>query len=248
MTVYAIGDIHGQLDLLRRAHALIEADRRVHGLDGAPVIHLGDLVDRGPDSRGVVQHLIDGIDRGEPWIVLKGNHDRLFVKFLADPDWQDPVLRPELDWLQPPLGGRQTLLSYDVASAADGAPDEVHAEALRRVPDAHLAFLEGLPLWHRAAEALFVHAGIRPGVPLEAQEEDDLVWIRGPFLMEPEDHGFLVVHGHTTIEAAMHYGNRLNLDSGAAYGGPLSAVAVEGRSAWLLTEAGRQPLLPPVAG
>ncbi|MCX7646276.1 MAG: metallophosphoesterase [Rhodobacteraceae bacterium] len=247
MTVYAIGDIHGQLELLLRAHALIEADRRAHGLDGAPVVHLGDLVDRGPDSRGVVQHLIDGVARGAPWIVLKGNHDRLFARFLADPAWQDPALRPDLDWLQPPLGGRRTLLSYGVESAAEGSPAEVHAEAVARVPAEHLAFIEALPLWHRTAEALFVHAGIRPGVPLEAQAEDDLVWIRGPFLMEPDDHGFLVVHGHTTIEAPTHYGNRLNLDSGAAYGGPLSAVAVEGRSAWLLTEAGRQPLLPVTA-
>lgn len=248
MTVYAIGDIHGQLELLLRAHALIEADRRAHGLDGAPVVHVGDLVDRGPDSRGVVQHLIDGIARGAPWIVLKGNHDRLFARFLADPSWQDPVLRPGLDWLQPPLGGRQTLLSYGVESAAEGAVEEVHAEAVARVPAEHLAFLDGLPLWHRAGEALFVHAGIRPGVPLEAQEEDDLVWIRGPFLMETADHGFLVVHGHTTIDSPMHCGNRLNLDSGAAYGGPLSAVVVEGRSAWLLTETGRQPLRPVAPG
>lgn len=248
MTLYAIGDIHGQRDLLLRAHALIEADRRAHGLDGAPVVHLGDLVDRGPDSRGVVQLLIDGIAGGAPWIVLKGNHDRLFARFLADPGWQDPVLRPELDWLQPPLGGRQTLLSYGVDAAVDGSPEEIHAEAVARVPPEHLAFIEALPLWHRAAEALFVHAGIRPGVPLEAQEEDDLVWIRGPFLMETEDHGFLVVHGHTTIEAPTHYGNRLNLDSGAAYGGPLSAVVVEGRSAWLLTEDGREPLAPVTAG
>lgn len=245
MRTYAIGDIHGHLELLRGAHALIAADRARVGDNEAPVVHVGDLVDRGPDSRGVIAHLVEGIGRGAPWLVLKGNHDRMFARFLADPDAPEPGLRAGLDWLHPALGGCQTLGSYGVASALAGAPArEVHAEALARVPEAHRAFLDGLPLWHRAGEALFVHAGIRPGRPLEAQVEDDLVWIRVGFLEETADHGALVVHGHTAIEAATHYGNRLNIDSSAAYGGPLSAVVVEGRAAWLLTERGRRPLRP----
>jgi serine/threonine protein phosphatase 1 len=243
MLTYAIGDIHGHIAKLEAAHDLIAADRAREGDAEAPVVHVGDLTDRGPDSRGVIQHLIDGITAGEPWVVLKGNHDRLFLQFLDDPDWRDPALRPGLDWLAPPLGGVATLVSYGVTPA--GRPDaEVSAEARAAVPAAHRAFLHGLQLWAEHGEALFVHAGIRPRVPLSAQTEQDLVWIRDPFLNDTSDHGALVVHGHTTIEAATHYGNRLNLDSGAAYGGPLSAVAIEGRRAWLLTPEGRVALRP----
>ncbi|MCU0911167.1 MAG: metallophosphoesterase [Rhodobacteraceae bacterium] len=241
---YAIGDVHGQLGKLRQAHALIDEDRRRAGDDRAPVIHLGDLVDRGPDSRGVIQFLVDGLAAGAPWLVLKGNHDRLFARYLADPLWADNHLRDGYDWLHPALGGRQTLASYGVASAETGDPAEAHAETLARVPAAHVAFLKALPLWHRVGQALFVHAGIRPGIAIKAQAEDDLVWIRAPFLDHTGDHGVLVVHGHTTVEAATHYGNRLNLDSGAGYGGPVSAAVIEGRSAWLLTETGRLPIDP----
>lgn len=241
---YAIGDVHGQLSRLRQAHALIEEDRRRTGDDRAPVVHLGDLVDRGPDSRGVIQFLIDGLAAGAPWLALKGNHDRLFARYLSDPLWTEPHLREDYHWLHPALGGRQTLASYGVEAAEGGSPAEAHAETLARVPEAHVAFLAALPLWHRLGEALFVHAGIRPGVALEEQTEDDLVWIRAPFLDHTGDHGVLVVHGHTTVEAATHYGNRLNLDSGAGYGGPVSAAVIEGRSAWLLTECGRLPMEP----
>ncbi|MDP3960419.1 MAG: serine/threonine protein phosphatase, partial [Pseudorhodobacter sp.] len=103
-------------------------------------------------------------------------------------------------------------------------------------------FLEALPTSYRRGTSIFVHAGIRPGIALEAQTETDLIWIREPFLTDPRDHGALIVHGHTALDAATHYGNRLNLDSGAAYGGPLSAVVIEGSAVFLLTAAGRVPL------
>ncbi len=241
---YAIGDIHGQLGRLRAVHALVAADRARTGDAEAPVIHLGDLVDRGPDSRGVIEHLLVGIAAGEPWLVLKGNHDRLFTAFLDDPVVQDAGLRIAYSWLHPALGGAATLASYGVASPGDRPVAKVHAEALEKVSPAHWDFLAGLPLWHKRGEALFVHAGIRPGVPLEAQAETDLIWIREPFLSETADHGFLVVHGHTAIDAPEHLGNRVNIDTRAGYGGPLTAVAVEGREVWLLTEEGRVPLRP----
>lgn len=244
MRAYAIGDIHGHLEKLRAAHALIAEDRQATGDAEAPVVHVGDLVDRGPDSRGVIDFLIAGLARGENWVVLKGNHDRFFARFMADPDWIDPALSRAMHWLSGPLGGPATLASYGVASTGRAAPRAVHAEARDLVPEEHVAFIEGLPLWHIAGEALFVHAGIRPGVALEAQAEDDLVWIRNGFLDDLTDHGRLVVHGHTAIGEATHFGNRLGIDSGAAYGGPLSAVVVEGRAAWLLTERGRRPLRP----
>lgn len=242
MLSYGIGDIHGHLDKLRQAHALIAEDRRRAGAAAAPVVHVGDLVDRGPDARGVIQFLIDGARRGENWVALRGNHDRMFLDFLdgrdADAAWEGP------DWFWPSLGAAATLASYGIAPPAGRSPAEVRGEAASRVPGAHRDFLAGLPLWYRAGEAVFVHAGIRPGVPLEAQLEDDLIWIRAPFLFDTTDHGALIVHGHTPVAEVTHYGNRLDIDTGAGFGGALSAVAVEGRRAWLLTPQGRVELKP----
>ncbi len=240
MHCYAIGDIHGQLDLLRAAHDLIADDMARHG--PGPVIHLGDLVDRGPDCRGVIDYLAAALARGEDWVILKGNHDRMFARFLRDPFEPEPGLRSDLGYLNPKIGGAATLASYGVRNAADRPVKPVHSEAVTTVPAAHRSFVETLPLMHRFGDAVFVHAGIRPGIPLEDQAETDLLWIRGSFLEDPQSHGPLVVHGHTAIDRATHYGNRLNIDSGAAYGGPLSAVVIEGRGAALLTPGGRQAL------
>lgn len=240
MHLYAIGDIHGHLDLLTAAHDRIADDMARHG--AGPVIHVGDLVDRGPDSRGVIDFLVDGLAHGRDWVVLKGNHDRMFARFLKDPQEPEPGLRADLGWLNPKLGGPDTLRSYGVANAADRPVAKVHTDAVAAVPQSHVAFLAGLPVLHRAGDSVFVHAGVRPGVALERQIETDLVWIREPFLSFPESFGPLVVHGHTAIDDATHYGNRLNLDSGAAYGGPLSAVVIEGREAALLTREGRRKL------
>jgi serine/threonine protein phosphatase 1 len=240
MHLYAIGDIHGHLGLLQAAHDLIARDMAQHG--AGPVIHLGDLVDRGPDSRGVLDFLMAGIAGGQDWTVLKGNHDRMFWRFLRDPMEPEPGLRADLGWLHPKLGGPDTLASYGVANAADRPVAKVHADARALVPQAHLDFIAARPTLHRAGDCAFVHAGIRPGITLAQQTETDLIWIREPFLSEATSHGPLIVHGHTAIDAATHYGNRLNLDSGAAYGGPLSAVVIEGREAALLTAQGRRRL------
>jgi len=242
MRIYAIGDIHGHLDKLRAAHERVAADRAACGDTAAQVVHIGDLVDRGPDSRGVIEHLLAGLARGAPWVVLKGNHDRMFECFLRGET--DPGLRADYTWLHERIGGVETLASYGVEADPWQRPDRIRAEAQAAVPEAHRAFLAGLPTMHEAGEALFVHAGIRPGVKLAKQKETDLLWIRDPFLLDSRDHGPLVVHGHSPVEAATHYGNRINIDSGAAYGGPLSAIVLEGRAAFLLTDAGRVPLLP----
>lgn len=241
---YAIGDVHGQLDLLVAAHGLVAADRRRTGDDAAPVVHLGDVVDRGPESAETVEYLLLGPARGGPWVTLKGNHDHMFLLFLGSPRAHDPGLRRDYSWLHARLGGRATLRSYGV-DAAEGRPDdELWREAQARVPARHRAFLDRLPLMRRADGAVFVHAGIRPGVPLDAQESKDLLWIRKGFLDDPRDHGVLVVHGHTVVDQPSHFGNRVDLDTGAAYGGPLTAAVVEGRDVWVLTEEGRIPLLP----
>lgn len=240
MFSYAIGDIHGHLDLLRRAHDLIAVDQAKYG--AGPVVHIGDLIDRGPDSAGVVEYLAKGIASGHDWVVLKGNHDRLLSRFLDNPRWHDPGLRPDMAYLHPKIGGAFTLASYGVQRAADRPLMPVHAEAVAAVPLAHREFLASRPVMFRWGEVVFVHAGVRPGIPLENQTEQDLVWIRGEFLTDKCDYGMLITHGHTAIDRATHYGNRLNLDSGAAYGGPLSAVVIEGRKAWLLTDRGRLPV------
>jgi serine/threonine protein phosphatase 1 len=244
MRTYAIGDIHGHLDLLQEAHDRIAMDRRRTGDSEAPVVHLGDLVDRGPDSRGVVEWLANGIRRGEPWVVLKGNHDRMFTGFLDAVDWHDPGLNRDLSWLHPRLGGAETLASYGVKGARDRRLAPVHAEAVAAVPEDHRVFLKARPTSFRRGEALFVHAGIRPGIAIADQTETDLVWIRKVFLEHATDYGFLVVHGHTALDAPRNYGNRVNLDSSAAYGGLLTAAVIEGRDVWNLADGRRTPLLP----
>ena len=242
--IYAIGDIHGHLAKLQEVHGWIAEDRRRTGAADAPVVHVGDLVDRGPDSAGVIAFLQSGLAEGEPWITLKGNHDRMFTNFLDEPDGQDSGLRVRLHWLDPRLGGGTTLRSFGVKGINARPIRDIHADALGLVPDEVRDFLRDLPLTFQWDEALFVHAGIRPGRPLVDQVEDDLVWIRDEFLNDTRDHGALIVHGHTPVERATHYRNRLNIDSGAAYGGPLTAVAIEGRKVWRVGPDGRMPIEP----
>lgn len=243
MRAYAIGDIHGHLAELERVHRLIAADRAAVGDTAAPVVHIGDLCDRGPHTPGVIDFLIDGRARGENWVVLKGNHDRMMSWYLQNPPRRDHRLRPELDWLHPRLGGLETLVSYGVDAGLSGAV--LHAEARARVPEAHRVFLAGLRAFFAFGEVFFCHAGVRPGVRLDQQVEDDLIWIRTEFLDSLADHGALVVHGHTPADVVSHYGNRLNIDTGAGYGRPISAVVIEGRDVWLLTEAGRVEVAQP---
>lgn len=242
MHSYAIGDIHGHLGLLKASHDRIAGDIARHGT--GPVIHIGDLVDRGPDSRGVIEYLRAGIAEGKNWIVLKGNHDRMFSGFLSDIKYHDDGLRADLSYLHYKIGGGATLASYGIKNAAARRLRPVFTEAVAAVPQNHREFLEGLPTSYQRGEALFVHAGVRPDVPLDQQSDTDLMWIRGAFLEDPRDYGPLIVHGHTAIDRPRHYGNRLNIDSGAAYGGPLSTVVIEGRRAFHLTDGGRVPLKP----
>ena len=238
--IYAIGDIHGQIDMLHHALELIHAD----GGPDAHVVFLGDYVDRGPDSRAVVQTLIDGVAEGCNWVTLKGNHDRYLSRFLDAKIVNDSRTRHDLMWLNPRLGGDKTLASYGVP-ALDGDPiDPIHVAALESVPDAHRRFLTDLPLTHATEDHLFVHAGIRPGIALADQVEDDLIWIRNGFLDDPRDHGRLVVHGHTALDAAQHFGNRVDLDGGAGFGRPLTTAVFDQNRVWVLENRGRIPLIP----
>jgi len=238
MTLLAIPDIHGQKAELDRVLRL--ADARCG--TGARIVFLGDLVDRGPDSRGGVQTLIDGIDGGRDWIVLRGNHDQMFVEFLDAAAHGAPGLRRGAGWLGGNLGGVETLLSYGADIPADGVGWRAVADS---IPDAHKAFLAGLPVCHETGEHFLVHAGIRPGVPLSRQDPEDMIWIREPFLSDRRDHGKLVIHGHTPVEEATHCGNRVNLDGGAGWGRPLNVFRLDGQRVTRLTPEGETPIRQP---
>lgn len=254
--IYAIGDIHGQKAMLDQALALIAAD----GGPDAQVVFLGDYTDRGPDSRGVIDTLIAGRDAGRNWVFIRGNHDRLFSRFVRHGIAHDDRVKSGIHWINPRLGGVTTLASYGVVGdpafhRPKGGLEQLEhfagmdqaalvTDAQAAVPCAHLDFLDGLPLWHRTDDLLFVHAGLRPGVALPDQAEDDLIWIRDGFLDSDHDFGQIVVHGHTALDAPQHFGNRIDLDGGAGYGRPLVPAVFEGRDCWLLTEQGRKPLHP----
>ena len=236
--IYAIGDIHGQKAELDRALALIDAD----GGPDAKIVFLGDYTDRGPDSSAVLDTLIEGQQTGRNWTFLKGNHDRMFEWFMQRPILHDPYMMVELYWLHPRLGGDTTLASYGVDAGPQRREKDVQADARAAVPKDHVAFLNGLKLSHIVGDLMFVHAGIRPGVPLKKQTEEDMLWIRNEFHDHSGPHPKLIVHGHTPVRHAMHYGNRVNLDTAAGYGEPLTAAVFEGKDAWILTENGRKPI------
>ena len=238
--IYAIGDIHGQLSQLERVLSLIDAD----GGAAAKTVFLGDYTDRGPDSRGVIDTLIAEQEAGRDWVFLKGNHDRMFEWFMEVPPRHDPYLLVDFHWLHDRIGGIQTLASYGVNAGPDQRLKDVHADALMTVPDSHVNFLRALTLTHQTETLFFAHAGIRPGVPLADQGEEDLVWIRQDFHNFRGPHPKLIVHGHTPVERPTHYGNRVNLDSAAGYGADLTAAVFEGDEVFILSERGRRPLTP----
>lgn len=235
-TLYAIGDIHGQLAMLEDALDRIERD----GGPNARIVFLGDYVDRGPDSRGVIERLRQGLAEGRNWICLKGNHDRLFEWFVAPPvPRQDSHLLIGYHWFHERIGGLETAQSYGVDVPERIRQKELAAEFRAALPDGHLAFLQGLQLSHREMGKFFVHAGVRPGVPLTDQDEEDLLWIRQEFLEDTRDHGALIVHGHTPVKAPELKPNRLNLDTGAGYGRPMSIAVFEADEIFALERSGR---------
>lgn len=241
--IYAIGDIHGQAEELDRVLDLVARD----GGRQARIVFLGDYTDRGPDSRAVLDMLIEGRDDGRDWTFIKGNHDRMFEWFMEDPPRADPYMVVSLYWLHERLGGDTTLWSYGVDVRPERREKDVHAEALACVPQTHVDFLRNLRLSYETEDLFFAHAGIRPGVPLDRQEEEDLLWIRQEFHASLDPHPKLIVHGHTPVRAATHYGNRVNLDTAAGYGEPLTAAVFEGDRVWRLSAKGRVPLMPAYA-
>ncbi|MFL2785979.1 MAG: metallophosphoesterase family protein [Paracoccaceae bacterium] len=223
--IYAVGDIHGQLVQLEAALIAIAKD----GGKDAAVVFIGDLVDRGPDSRRVIELLISLCAEGRNFTIIKGNHDRMFEWFMQIPTRHDPRLLVGMHWFHDRLGGRETMASYGVDVHDRRNLIDVHKDALEKVPQAHVDFLKSLNIKHVVNDKLFVHAGIRPGVALDQQTEADLLWIRQEFHAHQGPHAHLVIHGHTPIDTPTHYGNRINLDGGAGLGRPLVPVVIEGR-------------------
>lgn len=235
--IFIIPDIHGQIAMLEDALALIEAE----GGTDARILFLGDYTDRGPDSRAVIDLLIAGQAQGRNWVTLRGNHDQMFLDFLDYAAIHPARLRPDLSWIHPRLGGDTTLASYGVTGSEENLN---HAAAIAAVPQAHRDWLAALPFYHLTPEILFVHAGIAPGVPLERQSPEDMLWLRGTFLEDTNPHPWLVVHGHTALDMPTHFGNRIDLDGGAGRGRKLWPAVIEGTTCWLLSNEGRIPLTP----
>jgi serine/threonine protein phosphatase 1 len=213
--VYAIGDIHGCLDRLVTLHEMIADDIATRPVGHTTLVHLGDYVDRGADSAQVIDWLINQPPVPADTIVnLMGNHEYMMLSAIAGADQAAASL-----WLT--NGGADSLLSWGISRAVPPA------EWATRIPLQHLFFLRDLPVSHRIGPYFFVHAGVRPGIPLDQQTRHDMMWIREPFLSSRLDHGAVVVHGHTPKHEPLVLPNRIAIDTGAVLGGVLTCVVLE---------------------
>jgi len=219
--IYAVGDIHGRADLLAELFLLIDQDLKAHPTARSIEVFLGDYIDRGPHSQRVLALLI-ARQREHTAVFLKGNHEEYACQVLRDPS----VLS---DWMY--NGGINTLLSYDVELSGydhDQQAQQAIAAAFRQaLPDSHYQFLQRLALSFSCGDFFFVHAGVRPGIPLIRQSEHDLLWIRNEFLLHEEDFGKVVVHGHSPTDLPDIRPNRINIDTGAYATGRLTCLVLE---------------------
>ena len=225
---YAVGDIHGRVDLLDRLLADIERDNEARGPRQTLLVFLGDLIDRGPNSNEVVERLRTYRRPGLETAFIAGNHEEVLLRLLAG---ERGLMR---HWLK--FGGGECLHSYGLDPVALDRLGETKALAQLRVafPPNHESFLAGFADTVRFGDYLFVHAGIRPMVDLSLQRQADLRWIRDPFLSDQGDHGVMVVHGHTISDRIVERPNRIGIDTGAYRTGVLSAIGLEGASRWYL--------------
>jgi serine/threonine protein phosphatase 1 len=221
--LYAIGDIHGRIDLLHALTRMIADDAASRAAPRRIVVYLGDYVDRGPDSRAVIERLLHQPMAGFESVHLKGNHEDFMLRFL-----DDAAVGP--GWLA--YGGRETLASYGIEPPPPHGPVEdlfrAQHELNERLPPDHLDFLRALKLSHQEGDFFFAHAGVRPGVALERQREQDLLWIRDEFLLSQVPFGRVVVHGHTIVPEPEQRPNRIGIDTGAFASGRLTALVAEG--------------------
>jgi serine/threonine protein phosphatase 1 len=220
LRVYAIGDVHGRADLLARTFARIDADLASQPARALELL-VGDYIDRGPASRQVIDHLIRR-RKTRKMVCLKGNHEALLLGFLANPELLE-------DWQR--CGGLETLMSYGIVPAVNadrGAQMRLAAALGRTLPGSHRSFLANLRTSFVCGDFFFVHAGVRPGVPLYQQRELDLLWIREDFLLHERAFGKIIVHGHTPVREPELHANRINIDTGAFATGRLTCLVIEG--------------------
>jgi serine/threonine protein phosphatase 1 len=231
MLLYAIGDVHGRLDLLEAMHERIRADIAVREPADWRIIHLGDYTDRGPFSKGVLDFLITAGERDGRIVSLMGNHDFGLLEFLAEPSPHD---------LFATNGGGETARSYGVELRFSPAPAlmDGHAKLRDAVPEEHVAFLRSLPRSVTFGDFFFCHAGVRPGVKLERQDPRDLIWIRNEFLDHPGLYEKVIVHGHTPSDEPEVMANRINVDTGAFYSGVLTCAILDGTDKMLMEVRG----------
>lgn len=227
--VYAVGDIHGRLDLLDDLLEKIRADIAARPKANSSVVFLGDLIDRGPASAQVIERLRTLGDFPARRGFLMGNHEEIFLRVLA----AEPGVA--YDWLG--FGGDACVESYGLSPSALTVMDEATIAARLRevVPATHVEFLKSFADTVRSGDYLFVHAGIRPGVPIEDQSSHDLRWIRNAFLNDGKDHGMMVIHGHTISDGIDEHDNRIGIDTGAYQTGALTALALEDDRRWALS-------------
>ncbi|XSC44921.1 metallophosphoesterase family protein [Bradyrhizobium sp. RDT10] len=216
--IYAVGDIHGRADLLSEITARIDDDIRRRPIAHAVEVYLGDYIDRGPHSRTVIDLLAVRLVANRA-VCLRGNHEAVMEGFLQDP----AILQY---WL--PLGGVQTLASYgiELRDETETASD-LRRRFLDAFPRAHELFMQCLRNQFSCGDFLFVHAGIRPEIPIAQQDVNDLIWIRNEFLDSTRSHERLVVHGHTPVPHPDIRNNRINIDTGAWRTGTLTCIAIE---------------------
>jgi serine/threonine protein phosphatase 1 len=225
---YAVGDVHGRLDLLEHLLAKIHAELQHRPSEKTLLVFVGDLIDRGPASAQVIERLRTYRRSGVETAFLLGNHEEVLLRILAG----DAPLITKWRW----FGGSECLQSYGVEPdrLSQLTNEEALAVVRAAIPRKHVEFLESFVDSCRFGDYLFVHAGIRPGVDLEQQSQNDLRWIRAPFLSDDRDHGFVVVHGHTIAAEAELLPNRIGIDTGAYRTGVLTALAIEGAERWLI--------------
>lgn len=219
--VYAIGDIHGRVDLLDAMLKRIDSDLEQSPISMGIEVYLGDYIDRGPASREVIDRLV-ARNRTFRAVFLKGNHEDYLANFVSNP----PVLE---DWQH--FGGLQTLMSYGIMPPIDtgrGAHAKLAAAFDKVLPVGHRRFLDNLRLSFTCGDFFFVHAGVRPGIPLTKQREEDLLWICRDFLLCEEEFGKIIVHGHTPVPEPDVRPNRINIDTGAYATGRLTCLRLEG--------------------
>ncbi len=222
--VYAVGDVHGRVDLLERLLDKIRADAAERAEERKVLVYLGDYVDRGLESRQVIDSLISQSGDGFERVYLKGNHEDAMLRFLDSTDVGS-------SWMG--FGGDATLYAYGVD--VFGAPpegvermDHIQQQLIANIPDDHVAFLEGLELFHQEGDYFFVHAGVRPGLGLGGQDPNDMMWIRDEFLSSSEDFGTIIVHGHSIKAEPVVRANRIGIDTGAFATGILTCLVLVG--------------------